>query len=122
MDVLLQEQRLHHIVASYELAGEDAEPFMTHLQSLRQQHPSALIEWALVDVLVQNWLRYPLPRGQRFLNQVQAQLEDWQTTGTVSSALTPSQFEHVTGLRGLLPPLIADNVTSTQLSDQPDRL
>ncbi|MEM0979587.1 MAG: hypothetical protein AAGH78_04855 [Cyanobacteria bacterium P01_H01_bin.58] len=98
MDSLLQRQRLDRIVASYALAGEAEDLFSERLQQLLQQYPSVLIEWALVEVLVQNWLRYPLPRGLAFITQVEAKLQQWQTLTDASIAVTPSQFEQVTGL------------------------
>ncbi|MEO1094048.1 MAG: hypothetical protein AAFX01_04010 [Cyanobacteria bacterium J06638_28] len=98
MDSLLQRQRLDRIVASYALAGEAEDLFSERLQQLLQAYPSALIEWALVEVLAQNWLRYPLPRGLAFITQVEVKLQQWQTSIDASIAITPSQFEHVTGL------------------------
>ena len=94
----MQQQRLQHIINSYSLAGEDVEPFLTKLNLLREDHPWFLIELALVEILVQNWLRYPLPRGLPFLEQVAARLQEWQATPKVPEFLTPNQFEQVTGL------------------------
>lgn len=100
MDGLVQ-QRLHHIVDSYSLIGEAGEPFTTKLGSLTKNYPWFIVELALIEVLVQNWLRYPLPRGVLFLEQVEARLQTWQQASRVSSCLTPDQFELITGLSPL---------------------
>lgn len=98
MDLLLQKQRLQQIVDSYSLAEGDLETFSAELYSLIEDFPWFLVELALVEVLVQNWLRYPMPRGLLFLEQVRERLREWQQASAVSSFLTPNQFEHVTGL------------------------
>ncbi|NER78243.1 MAG: hypothetical protein F6K42_01445 [Leptolyngbya sp. SIO1D8] len=98
MDILLQWQRLHHIVNSYSLAGEELETFSPKLDLLVKDYPWFLIELALVEVLSQNWLRYPMPRGLLFLEQVQRCLQKWQEAAIVSSWVTPDQFEQITGL------------------------
>jgi hypothetical protein len=98
MDTLIQQQRLQHIVASYTLAGNAGEQFDQELLALLDSYPGELVELALAEVLVENWLRYPLPRGMVFLHLVQNRLADWQADATVSTFLTPSQFEQVAGL------------------------
>lgn len=101
MDILIQQQRLRHIVESYALAGEERDLFAAKLSLLEEGYPWFLIELALVEVLVQNWLKYPLPRGLAFLQQVEARLKEWRSASNVSSLLTPVQFEQVTGLTPL---------------------
>ncbi|MEL6384351.1 MAG: hypothetical protein AAFQ89_18215 [Cyanobacteria bacterium J06626_18] len=100
MDGLVQ-QRLHHILDSYSLVGEAGETFAMKLVSLTKGYPWFIVELALTEVLVQNWLRYPLPRGVLFLEQVEERLQVWQKTSRVSSCLTPDQFELITGLSPL---------------------
>lgn len=98
MDKLLQQQRLQHIVDSYSLAGDESAVFSYQLELLVHDYPCFLVELAIVDILVQNWLRYPMPRGIRFLELVQGQLQVWRQAAVISSALTPQQFEQITGL------------------------
>ncbi|MGF1522472.1 MAG: hypothetical protein ACFBSF_09155 [Leptolyngbyaceae cyanobacterium] len=100
MDGLVQ-QRLHHIVDSYSLVGEAGETFAAKLSSLTNNYPWFIVELAVTEVLVQNWLRYPLPRGVLFLEQVEERLQGWQKTSRVSSCLTPDHFELITGLSPL---------------------
>ncbi|HEY9888333.1 MAG TPA: hypothetical protein V6D02_08025, partial [Candidatus Obscuribacterales bacterium] len=87
-----------HIVDSYTLAGQDLEVFEPQLAKLTQHYAYQAIELALVEVLVSNWVRYPLPRGMAFLAQVEACLQSWQTADQVATTLTATQFEQVTGL------------------------
>ena len=94
----MQQQRLQHIVDSYSLAGENVPPFVTRLNRLQEGYPWFLVELALVEILVQNWLRYPMPRGLPFLEQVDARLQTWQAASKVPEFLTPKQFEQITGL------------------------
>ena len=100
MDNLTQHRRLQHIVDSYSLAGDaDAfDTFSTELDLLRKDYPWFLVELAVVEVLVENWLRYPMPRGLYFLKQVQERLQEWRETSIISSFLNPDQFEQITGL------------------------
>ncbi|MBE7382021.1 MAG: hypothetical protein F6J95_011485 [Leptolyngbya sp. SIO1E4] len=122
MDALIQQQRLHHIVESYSLAGEELETFAPKLDLLVKDYPGFLIELALVEVLVQNWLRYPMPRGLLFLEQVRDRLQAWQEAAMVSSGVTPEQFEQITGLtpqgsamlHAAEPPLKVENPPSNQ--------
>lgn len=101
MDVLIQQRRLQHIIDSYSLVGRDGDLFEARLSSLVESYPYPAVELALVETLVGNWLRYPLPRGLAYLEQVENLLQQWVSSSTLFTALTPEQFEHVTGL----PPL-----------------
>lgn len=103
-----QRQRLQHIVDSYSLAGSEEEVFYPILRHWESRHPLPLIELAVVEALVQTWLRLPRPTGTTFLKLVGRRLQQWQTP-PVESAITRSQFEQVTGLDpspifGPLPP------------------
>ena len=98
MDATIQQQRIQHIVDSYALAGRETAAFRDGLAAILDQYSFWMVEWALVDVLVQNWLRYPLPRGRAFLHQVEGCLQTWVHDGAISSALTPEQFQLIAGL------------------------
>ena len=111
MDVLIQRQRLQHIVDSYALAGRDDALFDRRLAALVQQYSYNAVELALVEGLVQNWLRYPLPRGLAFLEQIQPRLQAWREATMISTGLTPTQFEQVTGL----PPHSFENMAASPI-------
>lgn len=92
----LKRQRVKHIVSSYQLDGEDA-AFAFELDLLLQHYPTALVELALVETLVDNWLRLPLVRGREFLVQTHAQLQQWEDREVIST-IAPEQFQQITGL------------------------
>lgn len=92
----LKRQRVKHIVSSYQLDGEDA-AFASELDLLLQQYPMALVELALVETLVDNWLKLSLVRGREFLVQTHAQLQLWEDREVVST-IAPEQFHQITGL------------------------
>jgi hypothetical protein len=98
MDTAIQAQRIQHIIDSYSLAGQEPEMFAAGLATMVDRYSSALVEWALAEILVQNWLRYPLPRGMIFLQQVKICLQGWVEAGAIASTLTPAQFEQILGL------------------------
>jgi hypothetical protein len=94
-------QRIQHIVDSYSLADDPADAFASYLSELIKQYPPGLIELALVQTLVKNWLRVPMKKGVSFLLATQDQLNQWQLQAKetrLQSSLTPSQFEQITGL------------------------
>ncbi|NEQ30970.1 MAG: hypothetical protein F6K04_08195 [Leptolyngbya sp. SIO4C5] len=68
-----------------------------YLSCLLDCYSTALVELALAEILVKNWLRYPMIRGVSFLMQVHEKLKNWETQ-PVMSVLTPTQFQLVTGL------------------------
>ena len=51
----IEQQRVKHIISSYQLEGEDAIGFHQYLNDLLATYPSPVIELALVEVLV-GWL------------------------------------------------------------------
>jgi len=114
----MQQQRLQHIVNSYTLAGEDPNAFEVRLNALLTTVPWFLLELALVDVLAQNWLRYPMPRGLLFLEQVRSRLAQWREDSAISTPLTPDQFEQITGLTPLSFQLLATPVTKVANATQ----
>lgn len=97
----ISRQRIQHIVDSYMLAGDEPVASQTYLQDLLSQYPHGLIELALVDTLIKNWLTIPMPKGVPFLATAHEQIKQWQieqqqSTQTVN--LTHSQFHQITGL------------------------
>ncbi|MGI0488087.1 hypothetical protein ACN4EK_21820 [Pantanalinema rosaneae CENA516] len=93
----LRQQRVKHIVSSYQLRGIDDQAFDEHLASLLEQYPSPLIELALVETLVNCWWQIPIPRGCAFLTRVHEQLANWQSQPIIST-IAPDQFQQITGL------------------------
>ena len=90
-------QRIHTIVTSFDLTGYDPESFDLFLNSLKGQVPLLLLELALVETLVKEWLRIPFERGVTFLEATQDLLQLWQK-GRFECRLTPLHFELITGL------------------------
>ncbi|MGB3493197.1 MAG: hypothetical protein WBA57_10740 [Elainellaceae cyanobacterium] len=93
----LKQQRVKHIISSYELAGDDGKAFQAQLDDLFQLYPASLIELALTEALVDGWLSVPTVRGCEFLKRAHTKLVQWETQPIVST-VTPEQFQHVTGL------------------------
>ena len=94
----VSQQRVKHIVSSYQLDGDEAEQFTVYLSRLLKTYAPPLIELALAETLVASWLSLPMPRGMAFLQQVHARLHHWQTTQTIINTLRPDQFQQITGL------------------------
>jgi hypothetical protein len=90
-------QRIEHILDSYQLWGEETVAFQEKLQVWLEQFPGPLVELALVETLIECWLRVPLPRGLAFLAVVECHLARWQQQPIVSS-ITPQEFEQISGL------------------------
>lgn len=91
------QQRIQHIVSSYGLRGDDPAPFEAYLAHLMRAFPEPLIELAIVETLVQQWLRVPLVRGIEFLQTAHQLLQNWENQA-IQSRLTPFSFEMITGL------------------------
>jgi len=124
----INQQRVRHIIDSYQLMGDDGTAFENTLNQLLSQYPHRLIELALVETLIKSWLTVPRVKGISFLGATHSKLQQWQTakyqaaqhptdrpalnTYTSSFApgfapdfasdfvlsFTPSQFAQVTGL------------------------
>jgi hypothetical protein len=101
----LKRQRVKHIVSSYQLAGTDIEAFDQYLTDLFHAYPAPLIELALVETLVDSWVRLSVIRGCEFLAIAHDQLQAWddrlQTLAVnqpIASTVAPEQFRHITGL------------------------
>jgi hypothetical protein len=109
---MIDQQRLHHIVTAFDLAGDDdrldgASPslespdnatlFAVVLEQLIDRYPQALVELALVETLVDFWSVLPLPRGTAFLGPLQERLERWEVE-PIDTRLTPTLFQQITQL------------------------
>lgn len=93
----VDQQRVKHIIASFQLAGDDEPRFASRLDQLFAQYPSSWLELAIAEVVVLNWLVMPLPRGVSVLHQVQNLLAQWQCHG-ITNLLTEAEFQRITGL------------------------
>ncbi|MGV0027043.1 hypothetical protein [Phormidesmis priestleyi] len=93
----LSQQRVKHIVSSYQLEGSESESFANYLDELLHAYASPLIELALTETIVTHWLTVTLPRGIPFLDQVHTLLKHWEVA-EITSTLTPDQFQQITGL------------------------
>ncbi|MBW4439853.1 MAG: hypothetical protein KME10_01190 [Plectolyngbya sp. WJT66-NPBG17] len=93
----IQQQRVRHIISSYQLDGEDSELCGACLTAMLQLYPTGLIELALVETIVQNWARVPMVRGIEFFRQVEMLLNQWQTDA-IAVSFDPTEFQLVTGL------------------------
>jgi hypothetical protein len=93
----LNQQRVKHIVSSYQLGGNEESYFDSYLEELLQIYPYPLIELALVETLIDQWLSVPLTRGVEFLAQTHSKLKAWEEQPIVST-ITPEQFHHIAGL------------------------
>ena len=93
----LNQQRVKHIVSSYQLGGQESSRFEAYLQELLQNYPYALVELALVETLIDQWLQLPFKRGIDFLTQTHDKLKNWEHQPIVST-ITPEQFQQIVGL------------------------
>lgn len=93
----IQQQRVKSIISSYQLAGQDTDAFDSRLDDLLQNYPAPLLELAMVESLIENWLRMPMARGCAFLAQVQQRLDQWEAR-SFHTTIAPEQFQQITGL------------------------
>jgi len=91
-------QRVHYIIDSYELQGDDIEDFDDYLDELLVAYAPPQIELAIVDTIVASWLKLPLVKGVEFLVEAHDRLKSWENTHNSKTALTASQFQQITGL------------------------
>jgi len=103
----LNRQRVKHIVTSYQLENGEPEAFNNYLEDLLRVYPSPLVELAIVEVLVDSWLKVPMIRGHGFLAQTHELLKGWENQAieqinaaeaTIASTIGPEQFQQITGL------------------------
>lgn len=93
----LNRQRIKHIVSSYQLSGDEGNQFEAYLEELLQTYAYPLVELALVETLIDQWLTVPLKRGVEFLVQTHSKLRVWEHQPIVST-ITPEQFQQISGL------------------------
>ncbi len=99
MNRLLQQQRIDRIVQAYQLEGDQPEHFRQRLQQLQALYPGPQLELAICRTLAAVWLRYPLPRGEAFLEQVALGLQHWLLQqAEPSPPLDPETYRQITGL------------------------
>ena len=91
----LNRQRIQHIISSYQLSDQE-NGFNRYLDELMQDYPQPLVELALVETLIDQWLA-PLRRGSEFLAQTHSKLQTWENCPIVST-ITPAQFQQIVGL------------------------
>jgi len=100
----IQQQRIKHIISSYQLDGENRESCNACLSAMLQLYPAGLIELALVETIVQSWARVPMVKGIEFFQQVETLLNRWQTNSQAplhevpAVSFDPTEFQFVTGL------------------------
>jgi hypothetical protein len=93
----IDQQRVKYIVSSYQLDESDSAQVSLYLEELFECYPSALIELALVETLVDHWLSVPMVRGLIFFAKAHTKLKTWENQPIVST-VTPDQFQQITGL------------------------
>ncbi len=102
----VKRQRVKYIISSYRLDEANSQKFDDYLEMLMTHYPSPLIELALVETLLNNWLQVPMKRGYEFLIQAHEQLQTWEqyaliqteTAPSIASTITPEQFQQITNL------------------------
>ncbi|KKJ01094.1 hypothetical protein [Prochlorothrix hollandica] len=93
----IHRQRVHHIVTSYQLDQGDSSLCAAYVDDLLQSYPAPLLELALAETLVKEWLQLPQMRGVPFFQKTHQQLQTWEISPIVST-LTPGHFYGITGL------------------------
>jgi hypothetical protein len=93
----ISRQRVKYIVSSYQLEGRDRPQVDLLLKELLDHYPMPLIELALVETLVDQWLSVPPVRGMEFFSRAQKKLKTWETKPIIST-ITPAQFRQITAL------------------------
>jgi hypothetical protein len=93
----LSQQRVKHIIHSYQLAGHETSQVDGYVEEWFQTYPTPLIELAVVETLVDLWLTVPLVRGVAFMSLAHSKLKDWENQ-PITSTITPDQFQQITGL------------------------
>lgn len=93
----IRTQRIQHIVDSYQLGGQELPQTNAYLADLLQSFPLSLVELALVETLVDVWVRVPPIRGVEFVVLAHEKLKSWQHQPIIST-ITAEQFQQITGL------------------------
>lgn len=103
MDIQQQisRQRVKHILSSYQIdQGALEEPtsdFSLYLEEMLKTYPLPLVELALAETLVDQWVVIPMTRALPFLRLAHHKLKSWEHEPIIST-LTPAQFQQITGL------------------------
>lgn len=93
----ISHQRVHYIIDSYELQGDEIEDFDDYLEELLIAYAPPQIELAIAETIVASWLKLPPIKGTEFIKQAHARLQAWEGI-SVKPTLTGSQFQQITGL------------------------
>lgn len=93
----VEQQRVKYIIDSFHLVGDAGCEFYTRLDQLLASYPTTWLELAIAEILVLNWLVFPMPRGIEVLHQVHNLLAQWQSHG-LTNLLTEQEFYRITGL------------------------
>lgn len=88
-------QRIHHIIDSYHLRGNDPAQFNQRLEHLFADYETATIELAIVDTLITEWTALPPVKGLEFIDRVKLRL-----TANLPTLVTASHYRMITGLEG----------------------
>jgi hypothetical protein len=94
----ISRQRVHYIIDSYELQGDEIEDFEDYLEELLIAYAPPQIELAIVETIVASWLKLPLIKGTEFIKQAHERLKAWEGISNFKTSLTGSQFQQITGL------------------------
>lgn len=94
----INRQRVKHIIDSYQLDHKhDSEQFSLYLEDLFERYPTPVLELALTETLVDEWLNVPMLRGCQFLEKAYGKIKRWESAEAVST-LSFEQFQQITGL------------------------
>jgi hypothetical protein len=103
----VKRQRVKYIISSYGLDEANSPAFNAYLETMLATYPWPLIELALVETLISNWLQVPMKRGQEFLTETHERLQHWEQYASdqpatvscaIASSITPEQFQQITNL------------------------
>ncbi|MEM7794536.1 MAG: hypothetical protein AAF579_08785 [Cyanobacteria bacterium P01_C01_bin.118] len=91
-------QRVHHIVDSYQLGGDDGDAFAEDLALLLDAYPQSLIELALTELIVKGWSEIPMQKGMPFMQKLRERLRCWLPNATMASQSGGLFSSHHSGL------------------------
>lgn len=91
----ISQQRVHHIIDSYSLRGNDSAQFNQRLEQLFADYEITAIELAIVDTLISTWMVLPPVKGLDFIDRVEFRL-----TANLPTLVTASHYRAITGLDG----------------------
>ncbi len=91
----IERQRIHHIIDSYNLQGNDSIEFKQRLEHLFADYETTRIELAIVDTLILTWMALPPLKGLDFIDRVELRL-----TANLPTLVTAIHYKAITGLDG----------------------